>query len=125
MVYSLRSTPGNGRRGVEMPHGNKRILTVYVTDDEHEEIKRTASLAQKSVSEFVKMLALGFEPKSKIDQEAVLALMKVNADLGRLGGLLKLGLVDQNLDRNQANALLNEISAAMRLVVDRAESLKN
>jgi hypothetical protein len=38
--------------------------------------------------------ALGHQLRSEIDREAVRELVKVAADQGRLGGLLKLWLVD-------------------------------
>ena len=48
-----------------------------------------------SVSAYLRNLGLGFQPHSPLDQEAVLALIKVNADQGRLGGLFKLWLSGQ------------------------------
>jgi hypothetical protein len=38
-----------------------------------------------------------FQPPSTLDQEAILALLKVNADQGRLGGLFKLWLSGQSV----------------------------
>ena len=38
---------------------------------------------------------LTFQPHSTLDQEAILALLKVNADQGRLGGVFKLWLSGQ------------------------------
>jgi len=48
------------------------------------------------VSAYLRNLGLGFQPHSTLDQEAVLALLKVNADQGRLGGLFKLWLSGQS-----------------------------
>jgi hypothetical protein len=48
------------------------------------------------VSAYLRNLGLGFQPHSTLDQEAILALLKVNADQGRLGGLFKLWLSGHN-----------------------------
>jgi len=41
---------------------------------------------------YLRNLGLGYEPASTLDQKAILDLLKINADLGRLGGLLKMWL---------------------------------
>ena len=48
------------------------------------------------MSAYLRNLGLGFQPHSTLDQEAILALLKVNADQGRLGGLFKLWLSGQS-----------------------------
>ena len=40
------------------------------------------------------MLGLGYEPRSIVDNDRVEELAKINGDLGRLGGLLKLWLTN-------------------------------
>ncbi|UQZ88884.1 hypothetical protein C4J81_06610 [Deltaproteobacteria bacterium Smac51] len=72
----------------------KPYLTVYLTEDEHRQIAGLAGQAGLSVSRFVKRVCLGQEIRSKVDQEAVLALLHSKGDLGRLGGLLKLHLTE-------------------------------
>lgn len=54
-------------------------------------------------------LALNGEVKSSLDKDLILALIKESANLGRLGGLLKLGLSQEKLDRFKGNKVLNEI----------------
>ena len=72
----------------------KPYLTVYLSEDERQQIIRLAAKASLPVSRFVKRVCLGQEVRSTVDQEAVLALLHSKADLGRLGGLLKLHLTD-------------------------------
>jgi hypothetical protein len=43
----------------------------------------------------MRKLALGFTPKSFFDQQAIRVLIKLHADQGRLGGLLKLWLTER------------------------------
>ena len=45
-----------------------------------------------STSAYLRKVGLGYEVKSVLDFERVAELAKVNGDLGRLGGLLKLWL---------------------------------
>lgn len=73
---------------------NGRHLRVPVLPDEEDKIKDHAKLAGLSVASYLRNLALGYEAKSIIDLQSVDSLAKVNADLGRLGGLLKLWLTD-------------------------------
>ena len=43
-----------------------------------------------SVSEYLRKVGMGTPIKNRVDQQAVKMLGKVNADLGRAGGLLKM-----------------------------------
>lgn len=47
-----------------------------------------------STSSYLRVLGLGYEPKSIVDNKQVEILAKINGDLGRLGGLLKLWLTN-------------------------------
>ncbi len=71
-----------------------RHLRVPVLPDEEAKIKEHAATAGLAVARYLRNLGLGYEAKSIIDLQAVDQLAKVNADLGRLGGLLKLWLTD-------------------------------
>ena len=72
----------------------KPYLTVYLSEDERQQITGLAGKASLPVSRFVKRVCLGQEVRSTVDQEAVLALLHSKADLGRLGGLIKLHLTE-------------------------------
>lgn len=75
-----------------MPSPDKKVLHAYLTPEEYDQIKVMADQAGLSISTFVKRVCLGQELRSNADQEAVRALLQANADLGRLGGLLKMAL---------------------------------
>jgi len=70
-------------------------LQVVVSAAERQRIKQRAQAAGLSVSAYLRTAGLGQPIRSGLDHAAVLELAKVNADLGRLGGLLKLWLVDR------------------------------
>ena len=83
-----------GRKGEES-RDRSRPLKVFVSERERANIETRAAATGLSVSAYLRNLGLGFRPHSTLDHEAVLALLKVNADQGRLGGLFKLWLSGQ------------------------------
>lgn len=66
-----------------------------------------------SRSEFIRNAALGITPRSQLDRKNIADLAKLNADMGRLGGLLKLWLMrleDNELHKGlQIHDLLRDI----------------
>jgi hypothetical protein len=70
-------------------------LQVVVDSRERQLIQARAKEAGLSVSAYLRTLGLGKPVRPILDQAAVLELAKVNGDQGRLGGLLKLWLVDR------------------------------
>lgn len=67
-------------------------IKVYCLPEEKEAIQRKADNAGLSASSYLLNLGMGYEIQSTIDSQLILELAKVNADQGRLGGLLKLWL---------------------------------
>jgi hypothetical protein len=70
----------------------KRPLKVWVTARERTEIEARAAGAGVSISAYLRAAGLNHTLKSVYDLVAVEELAKAGADLGRLGGLLKLWL---------------------------------
>lgn len=69
-----------------------RDLKVPVLPEEEAAIKALAQQARRPVARYLREVGLGYKLHSVVDLEAVRELAKVNGDLGRLGGLLKLWL---------------------------------
>ncbi|KXV14838.1 conjugal transfer protein TraJ [Acetobacter malorum] len=89
-------------------------IKVQVTADERKAIQDTARKVRLPVSAFLRKLALGYEPPSKIDLETLYAVGRLRGDFGRLGGLLKLWLVDapgQGVPESDVRAALDTILA--------------
>jgi hypothetical protein len=89
-------------------------MKTFVTDAERVSIETRAREARLSVSAYLRAAGLGQPVRSVLDQDAVLHLAKVNGDQGRLGGLLKLWLVDrpgQGLSEAEVRRLLDRIGA--------------
>ncbi len=81
----------------------QRPLKVWVNAAERARIEAQAEAAGLSVSAYLRSVGLGYQPRSVVDLEAVERLAKVNADLGRLGGLLELvrgRRIPENADRD-------------------------
>ena len=70
-------------------------VKVSLSAAERAAVEERAVATGRSISALLRDAALGIEPKSILDLQAVQALVKVNADQGRLGGLLKLWLSDR------------------------------
>lgn len=64
-------------------HG--KHLRVPVLPSEESEIKSNAGKAGLSVADYLRRLGMGYRIESVLDQEHILTLAKINADLGRLG----------------------------------------
>ena len=89
----------------------KSVIWVYVAPEEHARILASAEKAGLSMSAFAKRVCLGQRIESKVDSRAVLELVKVNADMGRLGGLLKLWLSEPDRHAPEARRLLHELES--------------
>ena len=89
-------------------------IDVWVDEAELAEINSRCQALKLSRSEYLRNLGLGYEPKGQFDQEAIRELVKVHADQGRLGGLLKLWLSEKKGERASAKevrSLLQQIES--------------
>lgn len=106
----------------------QKHLRVPVLLEEEQRIKLNAEQAGLSIAEYLRRVALGFEIKSRGDHHNILELAKINADLGRLGGLLKLWLTrDERLshiDPKAVIALLDRIKKTQSAMLEAVEVLK-
>lgn len=73
-------------------HG--RHLRVPVLPEEEAQIKANATNAGLTTAEYLRRVGLGYQCHNAIDKQHIIELSKINADLGRLGGLLKLWLTN-------------------------------
>lgn len=93
----------------------RQHLRVPVFPEEKEEIERQARQAGLSVARYLREVGQGYEIKGITDYERVRELARINGDLGRLGGMLKLWLTDdvRTLKFGEATilALLGRIEA--------------
>lgn len=71
-----------------------RHLRVPVLAEEGQQIEELAKQTGMSIAAYLRLVGIGHQPRSMIDVEQARELVRVNGDLGRLGGLLKLWLTD-------------------------------
>ena len=111
-------------------HG--KHLRVPVLPSEELTIKENASKASLTVAEYLRRLSLGYEITSTLDSQYVAQIVKINADQGRLGGLLKLWLTDDAkltacgtpLTPGMVRALLKRIEANQDEMLRLVQALK-
>lgn len=72
----------------------RQQLRVPVFPNEKELIEENARAAGMSVARFLREVGQGYKVQGVTDYERVRELARINGDLGRLGGLLKLWLTD-------------------------------
>jgi hypothetical protein len=99
-------------------------LRVPVLPQEAETIKAQAQAVGLSVAAYLRNVGLGVEVKSILDYQRIGELARINGDLGRLGGLLKLWLTNDErqhrIKAGELRAVLNKIEAnqeAMRAIM--------
>ena len=101
-----------------MEKANKRMKCIksYVTAEEHETLKQRAEQTGFSVSEYVRRMATDKGVKSTVDKGVFMSALKVNADLGRLGGLFKYYISRgfKNVSPGEVRTLLREIETRQR-----------
>lgn len=103
-------------------------IKVYCLPMEKEQIATKADAAGLSQSTYLLNVGIGYEVQSVIDSRLVMELSKVNADQGRLGGLLKLWLTnderfagfDEPKMRATIQAVLSKIEETQAALLDLA-----
>ena len=100
----------------------KAVLTAYVTEDEYARIVESSEKACMTVSEFARRVCTGVKIESREDQKARLELLKVNADLGRLGGLLKQALAEGH-SKSAVIGLLHKIDRVQAELKEKVRAL--
>ncbi|HBA6794155.1 TPA: conjugal transfer protein TraJ [Escherichia coli] len=82
---------GNGRG--TRPRGQR--IEVWVNNDEKAELADRAAQSGLSLSAYMKAAGLNAPIRARADLSAVADLVRVNGDLGRVAGLLKLWLAEK------------------------------
>lgn len=105
-----------------------RHLRVPVLPAEEAQIKRLAAAAGLPVAAYLRKVGLGYRLQGILDHRRVEELARINGDLGRLGGLLKLWLTNDERTAAFGEATIravlakiadtqDEMHAVMRAVV--------
>ncbi|NMQ30266.1 conjugal transfer transcriptional regulator TraJ [Candidatus Accumulibacter phosphatis] len=93
-------------------------IKVYCLPEERHQIQANAQATGLSLSTFLLNVGIGYQVRGIVDNKQVEELARINGDLGRLGGLLKLWLTD--------DARLASVGeATIRAVLSRIESTQD
>jgi hypothetical protein len=88
-------------------------IKVYCLPDERAQLQTLAAASNKSVSSYLLNVGLGYRVQGILDNRRVEELARINGDLGRLGGLLKLWLTNdartEAFGESTIRALLSKI----------------
>src|SRR5690242_12868272 len=109
------------------PSGSRRLhhLRVPVCAEEAAIIETQARAAGLSVAAYLRALGTGHEPRAAVDHERVTEMLRINGDLGRLGGLLKMWLADDaKLDVFDRGQVRQAILAAVRRIEETQTELR-
>lgn len=88
-----------------------RHLRVPVLPAEEAQIKRLAAAAGLPVAAYLRRVGLGYRLPGILDHRRVEELARINGDLGRLGGLLKLWLTNDERTATFGEATIRAVLA--------------
>ena len=87
----------------------KQHLRVPVFPDEKDLIERQSRRAGMSVARYLREVGQGYHIGGVVDYEQVRELARINGDLGRLGGLLKLWLTNDERTAQFSEATIRAV----------------
>ena len=111
----------------------KRIyhIDTRLTKQEFDTIKFKAAATGVSASEYLRSLGCNYPLKSMVDQLAVDELIQTRSDLGRVGGLFKKWLSDQegrsatlgSRSYEDINKIVEDLESKQEILLDAAKQL--
>jgi hypothetical protein len=103
------------------------VVKVYVTPEEKARIAANAAACGRSVSAYARVLAAGYEPKPRVDLSGMAEVFKLHADLGRLGGLMKMLLTNDerlnDMGRDMAAVTIDGVLVDIRATMANLRAL--
>lgn len=99
-------------------HQRRQHLRVPVFPEEKAVIERQAQQAGLSIARFLREVGQGYRIQGVVDYLQVRELARINGDLGRLGGLLKLWLTDDVRTVQFGEATLRAVLARIEATQD-------
>jgi hypothetical protein len=94
-------------------------VKVYCLPDEKRALELAAKSVGMSISTYLRRVGMGYQVQGILDNKRVEELARINGDLGRLGGLLKLWLIDDVRTRHFGGATLLAILSKIEDTQDR------
>ncbi|MEF8738535.1 MAG: Protein TraJ [Accumulibacter sp.] len=93
-------------------------IKVYCLPEERHQIQANAQATGLSLSTFLLNVGIGYQVRGIVDNKQVEELARINGDLGRLGGLLKLWLTDDARLASVGEATIRAVLAQIESTQD-------
>ena len=93
-------------------------IKVYCLPEERRQIEANANAAGLSLSTYLLNVGIGYQIRGVIDHKQVEELARINGDLGRLGGLLKLWLTDDERTAQFGKATIRAVLSRIEATQD-------
>lgn len=93
-------------------------IKVYCLPEEKKQIEAQAARAGMSMAHYLREVGQGYQIRGVVDAEQVRELARINGDLGRLGGLLKLWLTDDTRAAEFGSATIFAVLNKIRTTQD-------
>jgi hypothetical protein len=120
-VVESENTPG----GSAKRRKRSRDLRVPVFPEEADAIAAQARAVGMTVAAYLRAVGAGYQPRAVVDRERIDDMLRVNGDLGRLGGLLKLFLTDDaKLSRFEPGQVRKVILVALKRIEESQAELR-
>jgi hypothetical protein len=94
-----------------------------VTEEEKEAITQNAASCGLTPATMMRKLGTGYRPKSVVDHQHIVEMLKVNGDLSRLGNLLKLWLSNSSKVRGFKNQEIKQLRGRIGEVVEEMDKV--
>ena len=107
----------------QRPTRKARQLRVPVLPEEAAAIKRLAATAGLPVAAYLRNVALSHRFKRSLDDSGVEDLVRLNGDLGRLGGLLKLWLTNDPRTAHYGPPLIHAVLSKIEITMDEMQEI--
>lgn len=98
-------------------------LHVPVLPEEEAAIRKMAASTGLPVAAYLRNVGLGYQVPSILDNERVEELARINGDLGRLGGLLKLWLTDHPRSAQYGERLIRSLLSKIEDTQDKMQEI--
>ncbi|GGC10267.1 conjugal transfer transcriptional regulator TraJ [Pseudoduganella buxea] len=109
-------------KALKLTHRHKH-LRVPVLPQEAEQIASNARAANLPIAVFLRNVGQGYQARSILDNRRVEELARINGDLGRLGGLLKLWLTNDVRTAAFSEATIRALLSKIASTQDQMQSI--
>lgn len=100
-------------------------IKVWCLPEERAQIEANARATGQSLSAYLRNVGMGYQIRSILDHQRISDLARINGDLGRLGGLLKLWLTnDDKLKQFSAAHMRQTITAVLNKIGQNQNTLR-